>query len=83
MKIPLDRVTEVARSVIAESGRKVELLSVLPNGGSERVELLITICGCHTNPCNLLLNITRTDETELEDELRDKLREALLAHANS
>ena len=82
MTIPLPRVTAITRAVIAETRSDVDMISVLStDGGSERVEILITIAGCHADPCRLLLNISRADAAGFEDELREKLREALLAHS--
>lgn len=81
MTLPLRKVTAITRAVVAEVRGDVEMLNVLAtDGGSERVELLITIRGCHSDPCRLLLNITRTNAAEFEKELREKLREALLSH---
>ena len=49
-------------------------------GGGGRVEVLVTVEGCHAEPCRHLLNVTRTEAGVLEDELRSKLLAALTAH---
>jgi hypothetical protein len=83
MSISLEQINVIARAVIAETRHDVETVSVLStDGGSERVELLITITGCHKDPCRLLLNLTRADGAEFESELREKVREALVSHVN-
>lgn len=81
MSVPLDEVTAISRDVIAQVRGDVELLGVLStDGGSERIELLVTIAGCHREPCRIVLNLTRGDAADFEDELREKLRHALLSH---
>jgi hypothetical protein len=49
-------------------------------GGAGRAELLITIEGCHREPCSLVLNMDRAERATLEGELRTKLRDALARH---
>jgi hypothetical protein len=83
MSISLEQINVITRAVVAETRRDVEMVSVLSSdGGSERVELLITIAGCHKDPCRLLLNLSRADGAEFENELREKVREALVSHVN-
>ncbi|HXG86779.1 MAG TPA: hypothetical protein VNJ02_00470 [Vicinamibacterales bacterium] len=84
MTVPLDAITRISRAVAAEMGGAFEVVGVASNdGGSERVELLVTIAGCHKEPCMLILNLDRGSQDELEDDLRAKLREALVSHADS
>jgi hypothetical protein len=81
MTLPADAVTEISRSVAAEHSSAIEVLGVASSeGGSDRIELLITIAGCHKEPCRFLINVPRTDAAELEAELRVKLRDALRNH---
>ena len=82
MTVPLNAITAICRSVVAQQApSSVEVLGVVSSDGdSERVEVLVTIAGCHPEPCLFALNLTRTSEAELEKELRFQLREALQAH---
>ena len=80
MSVALDVVTTISRDVIAQVRGDVELLGVLSDGGSERIELLVTIAGCHREPCRIVLNLTRGDAADFENELREKLRQALMSH---
>jgi hypothetical protein len=74
-------VTDISLAVIREQPQSLELVGVASSeGGSERVELLITVKGCHEQPCTLLLNLTRAGRAELEEELTSKLRSALHGH---
>jgi len=83
MTLSADTITEISRSVAAEHSPDIEELGVISSeGGSDRVELLITIGGCHTEPCRFLINLTRADAAALEVELRSKFREALRTHAS-
>jgi hypothetical protein len=59
MTLSADTITEISRSVAAEHSPDIEVLGVVSSeGGSDRVELLITITGCHTEPCRFLINLT-------------------------
>jgi hypothetical protein len=81
MPLATDTITEISRSVAAEHSPKIHVVGVASSeGGSDRVELLITIAGCHKEPCRFLINVPRTGVAELEAELRTKLREALRNH---
>jgi hypothetical protein len=83
MTIPVDTIMEVTRSVAAEHSARLEVLGVVSNeGGSDRVEVLITIAGCHTDSCRVVINLSRAEGSDLEEQLRTKLREALLHHAS-
>jgi hypothetical protein len=81
MPLTADAITEISRSVAAEHSSNLKVLGVASSeGGSDRVELLITITGCHQEPCRFLINVPRTGAAELEAELRIKLRDALRNH---
>jgi hypothetical protein len=83
MTIPVDAIMEVTRSVAAEHSSRIEVLGVVSTeGGSDRVEVLITIAGCHTDSCRLVINLSRAEESELKAQLRTKLREALRHHTS-
>jgi hypothetical protein len=80
MTISLDEITRISRDVAREDSA-LELLQVASNdANSERVELLITIRGCHEEPCMLLVNVSRADPVRFERELKTELRKVLAAH---
>jgi len=80
MSMNLDAVTAISRTVVSEHDSRLTVLGVTSGGGTDRVELLITIGGCHEAPCVLMLNLTRTEPSAFADELRAKLVDALRAH---
>jgi hypothetical protein len=76
-----DEVTRISRAVAREYDGALEVLGVAAAGeGAGRVEVLVTISGCHRDPCVLMLNLSRTESAAFEAELRSKFREALSAH---
>lgn len=81
MTLGIDTITHTVSTLMQEHGRGLDLVSVASTeAGSGRVELLITVAGCHREPCRLLLNVTRADPAAFERELRSKLAQALTAH---
>ena len=81
MALTKEEITDISRAVIQEHGRSLQLVAVASTeGGSDRIELVITLSGCHDKPCILMLNLTRAGRSELETELRGKLGTALRAH---
>ena len=84
LSVPLKRVREISRAVIAEHDRTIDVLRVVSSDSdSDRVELLITLSGCHEEPCTLMLNLQRSNPKNFERELRNKLQEKMLQHANT
>ncbi|HWN87404.1 MAG TPA: hypothetical protein VNN99_19695 [Vicinamibacterales bacterium] len=81
MAISLDRVATISREVATALDDRLSVAGVsATEGGGGRVEVLVTVEGCHAEPCRHLLNVTRTEAGVLEDELRSKLLAALTAH---
>ena len=77
-------VTTLSRDVAAEYDSRLEVVGVTSTAGdSSRVELLVTVRGCHQEPCVLLVNLTRQGQEVFERDLRETLRRALLAHTRS
>jgi hypothetical protein len=67
--------------VIRQHAAPLELIGLMASeGGSERVEIMVTVKGCHAEPCRLLLNLSRADRDTLEAELRKALQDALHTH---
>lgn len=76
-----DELTKISRRVAREYDGALEVVSVAATeGGSGRVELLVTISGCHRDPCVLMLNLSRADPQTFEAEMRSKFGEAVAAH---
>jgi len=81
MAMSLDRVATISREVATALDDRLSVAGVsATEGGGGRVEVLVTVEGCHAEPCRHLLNVTRTEAGVLEDELRSKLLAALTAH---
>ncbi len=81
MSIPIARITEISRAIAAKQSPAVEVVAVASNsGGTDRIELLLTIVGCHAEPCRLVLNLDRADQADFEASLREKLHTALRTH---
>lgn len=81
MTLDIDTITRTVSSILQEHGRALELVGVASTeGGSGRVELMITVTGCHREPCRLLVNVTRADQVTFERELRSKFAEVLANH---
>jgi hypothetical protein len=81
MSVNLDRITEISRAVAVEHFPTLEIVGVTSgDGGSDRVEILATITGCHQDPCRVVVNVSRAEPDAFERELRTKLHEALIHH---
>ena len=84
MAIDLDTITMLSREVIRQHGRGLDVVTVTTTGGdSQRVEILVTIAGCHNDPCRFMVNVSRADSKEFDREFRVKLSEAMLKHAEA
>jgi hypothetical protein len=69
--LALDEITAISLDVIRQHAAPLELVGLMASeGGSERVEIMVTVKGCHAEPCRLLLNLSRADRGTLEAELR-------------
>lgn len=81
MTLTLDAVTAISRSVARAYNSRLDVLGVASiGGGTGRVELLVTIEGCHKGSCVIMINVTRSGQPQFEDELRLKFRDALASH---
>jgi hypothetical protein len=84
LSLQLDSIRAISRAVAERQGLRLEDVQIVSGiGGTDRVEVLITIAGCHRDPCSLLLNLTRIDRPQFEEELAAKLRDALGSHVRS
>ena len=84
MSLTLDEVAAISRGVALEHGRALQIAGVtLTGGSSDRVEVLVTVTGCHQDPCRILINISRADGAELASQLRTKLQQAMRQHVST
>jgi hypothetical protein len=82
MAINVDTITALSREVIRQHGRALDVATVTTTGGdSQRVEILVTVTGCHKDPCRFMVNVSRAGSEEFDREFRIKLNDALLKHA--
>ena len=73
----------ISRDIAAKYDRRLDVMGAAPTDGKGgRVELLVTIRGCHHEPCVLMLNVTRLGQAAFERELREKLHDALVTHTS-
>ena len=81
MTLTIDSITTMSRAVAADYDPRLHVMGVVSTDGeSGRVELLITIDGCHAEPCVIMLNVTRLGRAAFERDLREKFRDALASH---
>jgi hypothetical protein len=79
--LTVETVDAVSREIAASHDPRLRVLGVASTDGeSGRVELLVTIRGCHRDPCVIMLNLTRVGHAAFERELREKFRRALASH---
>ena len=80
--LTIDAVTELSRDVAAESDSRLEVIGVASTAGeSSRVEVFVTVRGCHQEPCVLMVNLTRQGHQAFEHDLRESLHRALAEHS--
>ena len=77
--IALNEVVSQIKAVLAEEHSALEVIGVSGSEGSgEYVEVVLSIRGCHQEPCRLLIGLQRTPrESSLREEIREKLRDHL------
>jgi hypothetical protein len=79
--LSIDTVSMLSREVAAEYDSRLEVIGVASTAGeNSRVEVFVTVRGCHQEPCVLMVNLTRQGHEAFERDLRDNLRRALGAH---
>lgn len=81
MTLDLEQLSTISREVATRVDRRLSVLSVsATEGGGNRVELLVTVKGCHREPCKHLLNVSRAKIDQFKNEVRSKLQAALADH---
>jgi hypothetical protein len=79
--LSIDTVTALSRDVAAAFDPRLHVIGVASaDGESGRVEVLVTVRGCHREPCVLMVNLTRQGHDAFERDLREQLRRALVTH---
>ena len=83
MAINLEAVASLSRQVVSAFDEELHVVSVsATEGGGDRAEILVTVGGCHQEPCIHLLNVSRGSQDVLVDDLRTKLAQSLEVHQN-
>lgn len=83
MALQYQDVEAISREIVRAYPRQppLDFVSVMSaDGGGERVEVMVTVAGCHREPCVLVLNLSRRDRKALTEDLRQKLQQALQSH---
>jgi hypothetical protein len=82
MPLTQQEIGEISTDVIRSyPNRPVEFVAVMATeGGSGRVEVMLTVKGCHAQPCNLVFNLPRQDKPSFERALRRRLERTLRDH---
>jgi hypothetical protein len=79
--VKTDELVALSRRVARQIHPGLHVSGILAaEGGTGRAELLISIEGCHAEPCSLVLNVDRSDPASAERDLSAKLRTAIAEH---
>jgi hypothetical protein len=82
MSVNLNDITLMSREIALQHGRGLTVAAVVATeGGSDRVEVIVTIEGCHQGACQFVVNVSRANEAEFNREFKQKLSESLAKHA--
>jgi hypothetical protein len=81
MTVTVQELISLSETIARDVDARLEVAGITPvDGDAAGAELLVTIQGCHREPCSLVLNLNRRDVGAVEHELRKKLTAALTAH---
>jgi hypothetical protein len=84
MAINLEEVASLSRQVVSAFDQELNVVSVsATEGGGDRAEILVTVGGCHQEPCIHLVNVSRGSQEILVEDLRAKLAQSLQVHRRS
>jgi hypothetical protein len=78
MSLDSATITELSRTIAADYDDELEVVGVAATqGGSDRVELLVSMAHPNDGRRVRMLNLTRTKEADFERDLRNRLSERL------
>ena len=81
MTLSVPDLLQISEDVAGEYDGAFRVLGVmLSDGNADHVEMLVTLAGCHSDDCRLMVNLARTSEETFEGELRTALRQAFAEH---
>ena len=81
MNVTIHELSGISRTVALEHGHGLQVSGVtLSDGGNDRVEVIVSISGCHDGECRFVVNVTRADGGAFERDFRAKLHEAIRKH---
>jgi hypothetical protein len=79
--LSIDMVTALSRAIAADYDPRLRIVGVASTDAENgRVELLVTIRGCHQETCMAMVNVTRRGEDAFAEDLREKFHGALALH---
>jgi len=86
MKLSVDTVTEIGRTVARQHDPAVEVIGVvLTEGATDRAEVVVRIQGCHPpEPCRVVLNVDRhLTRDQLAIQFGAELTRAIASHRSN
>ena len=84
MALTLSDLTRLAETVVVEHDPSLTVVGIASTSKeSGRVEVLVSVVGCHYESCTISLNVSRQEERRFKDELIGQLRTALQIHASN
>ena len=84
MTVNVQSITVLSRAIARQQGRGLDVQAVtLTDGGSDHAEVIVTIGGCHQEPCRFMVSVSRASPEAFEREFTEKLSDALRRHQAS
>ena len=81
MSINLAEITSLSHALVQQHGGGLAVATVVAiEGGTERVEIIVTIDGCHKGSCRFPVNVSRASGADFNREFTQKLKDALQKH---
>jgi hypothetical protein len=77
MSLDATTITYLSRTIAEEYDDEVEVVGASTHGGSDRVELLVSVADPEDGRRMRMLNLTRTERADFERDLRSRLDESL------
>lgn len=84
MALSLADVRRIVAEIAHEDAPAVEVVAAHAEADSTYTEIILTLRGCSTEPCQILMGLSRdASESEFRDTVRERLREHLHEHERS